>query len=145
MNRNIIPKSYINDNALRRIHIYHEDDTRMVHPLYVTQRNIANQNQISHVMNSNRDSYEDKMMKENDLALKKSKQLYKSQIKDVYKKANQNRRSYIESIQEIRNKRKRGMKTVFKNETISNVHRPNKFTSTNVYQASKKFSKLSGF
>ena len=131
-NGNIIPKSYINDDTLKRMHIYHEDATRMVHPLYYTQRNIAYQSQRRHVMTSNRDDYEDKSIKENDVALKKSKQLYESQIKDVYKKANETRRSYVESIQEIGNKRKRGIKTIIQNETISNVHRPNKFAAMTV-------------
>ena len=64
-------------------------------------------------------------------ALKKTKQLYKSQLKDVYKKINETRRSYIESIQEheVGNKRKRGIKTILKNETMANVHRPNKFAA----------------
>ena len=130
-NGNIIPKSYINDTTLKRMNKYHQDPTRMVHPLYYTQRDIADQNQIRHVMKSRINDYKGDEIKENNVALKKTKQLYKSQLKDVYKKINETRRSYIESIQEheVGNKRKRGIKTILKNETMANVHRPNKFAA----------------
>ena len=129
-NKYIIPNRYIHNDDLRKYNLYHENPMRMVHPLYITQRKIAHQSQIRHVMKSHRDDYPDTPIKENDEELNKTKQLYKSQIKDVYKKADEIRRSYIGSIpeeeQEVGTKKKR---RILRNESISNVHRPNKFAA----------------
>ena len=124
-NGNIIPNRYIDEFEFSKLAQYDEDATKMVHPLYVTQRNLAYQSQLIHLMDSNR--------RKIDIKIGELKDKYTYQIKDAYEKANQNKRSHTESIQEeedeeVGNKRKRGgRRLVIKNKSISKVHRPNKF------------------
>ena len=127
-NGNIIPNRYIDEFEFSKLAQYDEDATKMVHPLYVTQRNLAYQSQLIHLMDSNR--------RKIDIKIGELKDKYTYQIKDAYEKANQNKRSHTESIQEeedeeVGNKRKRGgRRLVIKNKSISNVHRPNKYATT---------------
>ena len=119
-NKNIIPKRYLTDNEFDRLDQY----DHVIHPLYVTQRDLAGESQSIHLMDSKRRVSNSK--------IDKLKQAYKSQIQDEYDKVNQNKRSHTDSIQEGEeeeegNKRKRGGR---KNKSISNVHRPNKYATT---------------
>ena len=119
-NKNIIPKRYLTDNEFDRLDQY----DHVIHPLYVTQRDLAGESQSIHLMDSKRRVSNSK--------IDKLKQAYKSQIQDEYDKVNQNKRSHTDSIQEGEeeeegNKRKRGGR---KNKSISNVRRLNKFAAT---------------